>query len=26
MLITVIAVLAPWLYAQYGPAKGRRPA
>jgi glucose/mannose transport system permease protein len=23
MLITVIAVLAPWLYAQYGPSKRR---
>jgi glucose/mannose transport system permease protein len=26
MLVTVIAVLAPWLYAQYGPASRRRPA
>ncbi len=26
MLVTVIAVLAPWLYAQYGPAGRRRPA
>ncbi len=26
MLITVIAVLAPWLYAQYGPANRRRAA
>jgi glucose/mannose transport system permease protein len=23
MLVTVIAVLAPWFYAQYGPAKRR---
>jgi glucose/mannose transport system permease protein len=26
MLITVIAVLAPWLYSQYGPRARRRPA
>jgi glucose/mannose transport system permease protein len=25
MLVTVIAVLAPWFYAQYGPASRRRP-